>query len=525
MPKAKQVYDAKDEMALMTEIWDPNLADDLRAWVMFTFPWGKSNTPLAKFKEPRKWQIAELEAKTDHIRQNKIRMGQGKAPTMWTRSIASGRGIGKSALFSFDGLWMMSTRLGSTTIVTANTEAQLVSRTMAELGKWSTLAINSHWFDKSAMSLRPAEWFDALLKSDLKIDTGYYYLNAQLWSEEKPDAFAGVHNHNGVMLKFDEASGIPRSIFTVSEGFFTEPVLDRYWDLYSNPRNNTGAFFESHHRDRNEWNPIKIDARTVEGTDPAVYDKIIRTNGEDSDEARIEVYGEFPNAGEDQFIPMDLILGARDREIIVDRGAPLIMSVDYGNGGKDPSVIRFRQGYDARSTPAIRRSGMEVLDFTINQVIPAIEKYDPDAIIIDANGVGAPGGEYLRRIGYKVISVYMQGKPRDENQYQNKRAECHGEMKLWLRTGAIDNTPVLMDDLKGPKKLINKASGKLQIESKDDMKARGLASPNDGDALAMTFGQVIPRLDTKLNRRARSGDKLASGMDYDILRTANYHLR
>lgn len=516
MPKAKQVYDAKSEQALMTELWDPNLADDLRAFVMFLFPWGRPNTPLERFKEPRKWQIERLEAKTDHIRANKLLMQQGKVPKLWQESVSSGRGIGKSAEFSFEGMWMMTTRLGSTTIVTANTEQQLVSRTMAELGKWHTLAINSHWFDRAAMSLRPAEWFKDLIERDLKIDTAYYYLQAQLWSEEKPDAFAGVHNHNGVMLKFDEASGIPQAIFTVSEGFFTEPVLDRYWDLYSNPRNNTGPFFESHHKNRADWNPIKIDARTVEGTDPAVYEKIIRQYGADSDEARIEVYGEFPNAGDDQFMPMDLILGAREREIIHDPGAPLIMAVDYGNGGKDPSVIRFRKGYDARSIPAIRASGREVLDFTANFVVPAIEEYDPDAVIIDANGVGAPGGEYLRALGYKVIGVYMQGSAKDDNQYQNKRAECHGEMKLWMRTGAIDDSEVLKDDLKGPKRIINKTTGKLQIESKDDMKKRGLASPNDGDALAMTFGQTVARRDRNTSRHTRRRT-IARGVEFNLL--------
>lgn len=515
MPKAKQLYSAKDEQSLMTELWDPNLADDWRALVMFMFPWGKRNTPLEHFKEPRAWQIEELEAKTDHIRQNKIRMQQGLPPKMWNRSIASGRGIGKSALFSFEGMAMMTTRLGSTTIVTANTEQQLVSRTMAELGKWHTMAINSHWFDRAAMSLKPAEWFKALLEEQLKIDTGYYYLNAQLWSEEKPDAFAGVHNHNGVMLKFDEASGIPQSIFSVSDGFFTEPVLDRYWDLYSNPRNNTGAFFESHHKYRDQWNPKQIDARTVEGTDKAVYQKIIDQYGEDSDEARVEVYGQFPNQGENQMIPMDRILMAREREIIPDHGAPLLMGIDYGNGG-DPSVIRFRRGYDARSIPPIRKK-CEVLEFTANYIAPAIEKYQPDYIMADTNGVGAPGAEWLRAAGYKVISVYAQGAARDDQQYQNKRAECWGEMATWLANASIDGDETLKDDLKGPKKLTNKTTGKIQVESKDDMKARGLASPNDGDALSVTFGQAVARKDSAASR-ARRRNAIARGVDFDPLR-------
>ena len=138
---------------------------------------------------------------------------------MFRQAVASGRGIGKSALVSWLILWMLSTRLGSTTIVTANTEQQLRSRTWAELGKWLTLAINSHWFAKTATTIRPAPWFDEALKKDLKIDTGYYYAQAQLWSEESPDAFAGVHSNYGILLIMDEASGIPGSIYSVSEGF------------------------------------------------------------------------------------------------------------------------------------------------------------------------------------------------------------------------------------------------------------------------------------------------------------------
>lgn len=516
--KAKQVYDAASEQSLMTELWDPQIADDLRAFVMFLFPWGKAGTPLERFKEPRKWQIEELEALTEHNRKNRWLMENKRDPLVWRSAAASGRGIGKSALVAWKALWMLTTRLGSTTIITANTEAQLVSRTMAELGKWHTMALNAHWFDRATMGMRPAEWFDVLLKAQLKVDTAYYYAQAQLWSEEKPDAFAGVHNHNGVMLVMDEASGIPQSIWDVSEGFFTEPTLDRYWDVYSNPRNNTGAFFECFHRFRNFWRTRNIDARSVEGTDPTVYEKIIAQNGADSDQARVEVYGQFPNQGDNQLIPMDLILAAQDRPVIDDPGAPLLMGIDFGNGGADPSVIRFRKGFDARSIPAVRKSGLEVLDFTINYVVPAIEKYDPDAIMGDANGVGAPGLEYLRALGYRVIGVYMQSTKSvmDDDQYYNKRAECFGEMKLWLRNASIDASDILKDDLKGPKTMKHKVSGKVMLESKDDMKSRGLASPNDADSLAMTFGQKIPRKDVSAVRRTGKV-AIATGLDYSVL--------
>lgn len=501
--KAKPIYRPQDEQQLMTELWDPALADDLRAFVMFAYPWGKPNTPLEGFKEPRRWQIEELEAKTEHIRNNRLLMEMGKTPAAWRGARASGRGIGKSALVAWESHWMLTTRLGSTVIITANTEAQLVSRTMAEMGKWHTLAINAHWFDRSAMSVRPAEWYDTLLRTKLKIDTAYHYIQAQLWSEEKPDAFAGAHNQAGIMLKMDEASGIPQAIWNVSEGFFTEPVLDRYWDSYSNPRNNTGAFFECFHKFRDFWNHKAIDARTVEGTDPAVYQKIIDQHGEDSDEARVEVYGQFPNAGARQFIPMDHIRGALEREVIPDPGAPLIMGVDVARYGEDSSKIVFRKGRDARSIPSITRQGISTMDFA-DVVADAIGKYNPDAVAVDANGVGGPVVDRLRQLGYMVHEVHVQGAASDKKRYANKRAELWDKMKDWLLTGCIENNPGLVDDLKGPEFLYDKAHGALQLESGDAMKQRGLASPDNAAALSMTFAVNAARKDIAASRSRRT---------------------
>jgi len=105
-----------------------------------------------------------------------------------------------------------------------------------------------------------------------------------------------------MMLIFDEASGIPDGIWSVGAGFFTENILDRYWFAFSNPRRNQGYFFECFNAKRDFWHGRQIDARGVEDTDKAVYEQIIAEYGEDSSQARIEVYGEFPSAGEDQFI-------------------------------------------------------------------------------------------------------------------------------------------------------------------------------------------------------------------------------
>jgi len=479
---------------------------------MFIFPWGKENTPLHNFKEPRSWQMEELESITDHIRMNKERMANGKEPIMYQSATASGRGIGKSTLTAWLNLWFKSTCLGGTAITTANTEQQLKSRTWAELGKWHTLAINSHWFDKSTMALKPEPWFEKSLKEQLKIDTGYYYAQAQLWSEENPDAFAGVHNHNGVMLIFDEASGIPKPIWTVSEGFFTEPILHRYWFCWSNPRRNTGEFFECFHKMRKFWKRRNLDSRTVEGTDKTVLNRIIEKYGDDSDEARIEVKGEFPRQGDKQFISRDVVDLAATRELIEDDHAALMMGVDPARFGDDETVIRFRQGRNGRIIPPIKLKGKDNMEVA-NECAFLITKYNPDAVCIDAgNGTGII--DRLREMGYRVHEVWFGGKS-DKQEWANKRTELWAAMRDWLRGGCIDDDSDFIDDLVGPEYEFQGHSDKIILEPKEKMKKRGLASPDDADAFACTFFVKVARKDHN-TYKGRQTSRIARDVDYKL---------
>jgi hypothetical protein len=504
-------FTGKDEQRLMAEIWSPSISDDPLAFVMFAFPWRKTGTPLEHFDGPRAWQREVLTEIRDHIQSNKLRMELGEKPVLYKGAVSSGRGIGKSSLVAWLDLWMMSCHLGSTVINTANSEAQLTSRTWAELGKWHTLSINSHWFEKTAMSLRPTEWYEKALKTQLKIDTGYYYAQAQLWSEERPDAFAGAHNHHGLLLIFDEASGIPKPIWTVSEGFFTEPVLHRYWFCFSNPRRNIGSFYECFNANRKFWNRRTIDSRTVEGTDRNVYDEIIATHGDDSDEARVEVKGEFPRQGDKQFISRDLIEQAKAREDLVDIGSPLIMGVDPARYGDDSTVIRFRRGRDARSIKPI------VLKDRDNMAVASIcaelmNEHNPDAVCIDA-GSGTGVIDRLKALGFNVHEIWFGSKAQRE-ELGNRRTELWAEMRDWLGGGCIDNSEDLTNDLAGPLYDFMQRTDLIILEPKEKMKKRGLASPDHADALALTFAVKVARKDIRLSRGSKR--RTASGMDYNL---------
>ena len=196
-------YRAKDEEQLITALHDPAIKDNLLNFVKFVYPWGKPNTPLENYRAPRAWQQDELQQLTTHLATQAAALRGKQIPQMWRKATSSGRGVGKSAMVAWITHWMMTTRIGSTSILTANTEMQLKSRTFAELTKWVTMSLNAHWFDVTVLSMRPAAWFETLVREQLQIDTGYYYAQGQLWSEENPDAFAGVHNPLGINVIFD----------------------------------------------------------------------------------------------------------------------------------------------------------------------------------------------------------------------------------------------------------------------------------------------------------------------------------
>jgi hypothetical protein len=298
------------------------------------------------------------------------------------------------------------------------------------------MAINSHWWEPSATKLVPAQWLTELVERDLKKGTRYWAAEGKLWSEENPDSYAGVHNHDGMMVIFDEASGIPDTIWSVASGFFTEKILDRYWFAFSNPRRNSGYFFETFHSKRDFWDTEIIDARTVEGTDKAVYDQIIAEYGEDSIQARIEVYGEFPAAGEDQFISPVVVEDAFKRPKYKDLTAPIVIGVDPARGGMDSTVIVVRQG---RDLVAIKRFKGEDTMSVVGHVIEAIEEYKPVLTVIDEGGLGYGILDRLTEQRYKVRGVNFAWKAKNPIMWGNKRAEMWGMMREWLRYFVIAN--------------------------------------------------------------------------------------
>ena len=473
------IYSAPDEQLLMSRLWSPTVANDPEKFVLFAFPWGQPHTPLANFSGPRKWQRQILRKIAAHVAANNGAVD----PKVFRLAVASGRGIGKSALVSWLIIWFLTTRIGGTTIVSANSEAQLRSVTWAEITKWLAMAMHKHWFELSATRITPAKWLADIVEKDLRKGVRYWAVEGRLWSEENPDAYAGVHNYDGVLLLFDEASGIPDTIWQVAAGFFSEPTPHRFWCAFSNPRRNQGYFFECFNSKRDFWNTDAIDARDVEDTDKSVYEQIILEYGEDSPQARIEVYGQFPATGDDQFIAPSLVDEAGRRPKYKDADAPIVIGIDPARSGADSTVIVVRQGRDLLH---IKRYRGDDTMTTVGHVIDAIEEYKPTLTVIDEGGLGYGILDRLTEQRYKVRGVNFGWKSKNPVMWGNKRAELWGAMRDWLRKASIPADRQLKSDLTGPKTKPDSA-GTIFLESKKDMKARGLASPDAADALACTF--------------------------------------
>jgi hypothetical protein len=473
--------------------------DDPLQFVMYAFPWGVPNTPLADHKGPRKWQRDALTQIRDHIKANNIKVTQGQVPILMKLARASGRGIGKSAFLAWISLWLFSCLPSSTVIVSANTEQQLKSTTFPEIRKWATMSINNRWYEHNIMSLRPAEWLVAALKDTTGYDDAYWYIQARLWSEEAPDAYAGVHSQMGMAVLFDEASGIPGCIWPVAQGYFTDKTVHRFWIAISNPRNPSGEFFECFHGNRDQWNHETIDGRSVEENDHSLYENIMQQYGADSDQARVEVYGQFPRQGDYQFISRGQVDDAAAREPSNDPGAPLVIGVDPARFGDDSAVIAFRCGRDATSIRFEEYKSCSIVALA-EYVARAIEKYKPDAVFVEGDGVGGGVVDILKQANFRITEVKTGGGAQNKEMYANHRTEMWGRMRDWLPSGSLPDVKELMDDLCAPMYDFT-LNGQLKLEPKEKMKKRGHASPDFADALAMTFSKVTSRKDIVSSRR------------------------
>jgi hypothetical protein len=398
-------------------------------------------------------------------------------------------------------LWALSTVRDTRGIVTANTEGQLRTKTWPELAKWYGLAINRDWFSYSATSLA----------STLPGHDKTWRVDAITWSENNTEAIAGLHNKGRrAFALFDEASSIPDGIWETIEGALTDARTELFWCVFGNPTRNGGRFRECFAGGRfaHRWQALQVDSRTVSMTSRAQIAEWVKDYGEDSDFIRVRVRGVFPRAGDLQFIPGERVDAAIARALERDEAAPLVMGVDIARQGSDQTVIRFRQGIDARSIPAVKFRLPDLMQVA-SRVLEQVALHKPDAVFVDATGIGWGVFDRLAQLGCQGLVAVDFGARADRSDggdarahYANKRSEMWGFLKDWCKAGCLPDDRDLAADLTGVEYGYD-ANNALQLERKQDMRRRGLASPDDGDALALTFAYpVVQRSEEEDGRTA-----------------------
>lgn len=448
---------------------------------MGAFPWHEAGGPLEAFEGPEQWQLAVL---------RDIRDGLLTIDEAIQLATASGHGVGKSALVAWIILWAISTFPDTKGVVTANTETQLKTKTWAELGKWFYLFIAKEHFKLTATALFSA---DPDRERTWRIDM-------VPWSERNTEAFAGLHNQGKrIVLIMDEASAIPDVIWETAEGALTDKNTQIIWAVFGNPTRNTGRFKECFEGGQftEFWGTRQVDSRTVSFTNKTQIAKWIKAYGDDSDFVRVRVLGVFPRVGEMEFISAADVDAAMSREVDINPSDPLALGVDVARYGSNKSVIFPRKGRDARSIPRQEFRGLSTVELA-TRVHETHHSLHSDGIFVDGGGVGGGVVDQLRHMHLFCYEVQFGSKDDvggavwgiDGEKYANKRAAMWGAMRFWVKTGALPLDANLKAQLVGPTYWFNNRD-EIQLESKEDMMARGVESPDDADALATTFAYPL----------------------------------
>lgn len=455
-------------------------ADPL-GFVLFAYPWGEPG-PLEQHPGPDTWQREALETIGREVQARRFNGHEAVSPVRM--AVSSGHGIGKSVLVAFLVDWIMSTRPHCQGTITANTITQLQTKTWAAIQRWTKLCKTGHWFE---------------INSDRMYRKGYkesWFCAPQSSKEENSEAFAGQHAADSTSFYiFDEASAIADKIAEVAEGGLTDGEPMEFW--FGNPTRSNGSFHKACFGSmRHRWNPVIVDSRDSRFTNKAQIAEWLQDYGEDSDFFRVRVRGLPPAASDLQYISTALVTAAQTRKVMNLGDEPLICGVDVARGGADDCVLRFRRGYDARSIAPIRIPGEQARDSMRLVTVCADvlgKTYDGRrvaAMFVDGTGIGGPIVDRLRQLSHTNVHEVQFGAESPDPKLANMRSFMWSKLRDWLPKGSIDATPRLETDLTGPGYKHDKQD-RVLLESKEDMKKRGLDSPDNGDALALTFARVV----------------------------------
>lgn len=391
-------------------------------------------------------------------------------------SIRSGHGTGKSTSASWAMLWFTIFRFPNKVVVTAPTSGQLFDALFAELKRWINelpeqlkmlLTVKS---DRVELTAAPSEAF----------------ISARTSRAETPEALAGVHSDN-VMLVVDEASGVPEQVFEAAAGSMSGHSAVTV--MLSNPTRSSGTFFESQTRLADSWWTRRWSCVDSPLVSDEFVEEMRQRYGEDSNAFRIRVLGEFPMADDDTVIPYHLADAARHRDIERSPEEKPVWALDVARFGSDSTVLLKRAGsvvYEIMVWNGVDLMGTVGRVKAEFDALPSSKR--PQVILVDSIGLGAGVVDRLRELGAPVRGVNVAEAPSAKGTYTNLRSELWFRVKGWLedRGCKLPDNDRLIAELTSVRYRYM-SSGKMAVESKDEMRKRGLKSPDLADALCLSL--------------------------------------
>lgn len=400
-------------------------------------------------------------------------------------SIRSGKGTGKTAFLAGAMLWFLVCWKQSRIVATAGKKDQIKDVLWNEAVKWISRS------DKKCPGMLDnflEVQGDKILVKTKKNRGKRWYAVARTASrsaskEEQALTLQGNHDQH-MMLIADEASGVPEPVFQALDQTMTDPV--NFMIVTFNPNRNSGFAYNTHNKDRNLWIPLHWNAEDCENVSKESIKRMADKYGVDSNAYRIAVKGEFPRGETDCVIPLEFVMAAVDRTLTVNEDCKRFDAMDAAGPGKDECVIMGRTG------PVTRMDDIKVVNeedtMKVAYAFAAwIIENRPDAYGLDVGGLGLPIRDRMREIPRvsSPKSFDFNGSANNKEKYHRWADEAWFIVREKFERGEIDipEHDELIMELTSRK--YTEPNGKKKVESKKDLRARGLTSPNFADAFVM----------------------------------------
>ncbi len=306
---------------------------------------------------------------------------------------------------------------------------------------------------------------------------------------EQPEALQGFHAENLLFL-IDEASGVHQEVFEAGEGALSTDGA--YVLMAGNPTRMEGYFHDSHHRMREKWAALHWNGEHSPLVSAAFIEEMRQKYGAESAIYKIRVLGEFAG-NPDGVIPLALIESAVDRA--VKPYGDHRWGVDVARFGGDRSALAKRCD-NALLEPIKWWAGKDTMQLSgLIQIEYDEAKVKPKAIYVDVIGLGAGVVDRCKELGLPVFGVNVSEAPSIKDQYARLRDELWFEAREWFARLDVrmPQDDALTAELTLPSFIVQ-SNGKKKVESKDEMKRRGVTSPDLADAFCNTFARGIPNL-------------------------------